>query len=388
MAENESKGSGGAVAKADPTAIAKNSIYAILTNEKTLAAIKDALPDLGVTPQRVASVAFSVIAQRADLLACDARSLVRVIIEGSLLGLSFNPHLKQAAIVPFKNTVDGKKVATATLIIEYMGLVHLARNSGVLSDVDAHIVHEKDAFDYEEGLQPKLYHKPARGVRGKPIGVYAVATLANGTKKFRFLEEADVNFYREKSRAKDSPDSPWTTDPMSMWRKTAIRRLCSYLPMDDRMQRAMYQDELAETGHDQVLAPEVFGGVIDVEPSSEPKKTKTEQRKEALKGKTVVAEPVTETEPQTEPAGGGGGDPQPEEPAQAKENEADRKKQFTMTFNVISSMARNEAEADVMVSEATSGKVQKLAVLKETGTIEQMKMVEDHCRKLAAEKKP
>lgn len=256
--------------------LAKDSIYAVLNKPKTLEAIKAALPELGVNPQRIATVAFSVIAGKPALLKCDAKSLIKVIIEGTLLGLSFDPHLKQAAIVPFGNQ--------ATLIVEYMGLVKLARNSGVLSTVRAEVVYENDEFDYELGLEPDLFHKPPKkGGRGKPIGVYAVGKLTSGEPEFKYLEQSEVEFYKGKSRAKDAPDSPWNTDPMAMWRKTAIRRLVGYLPMDDKTARAVQNDEMLETGHEQSLAPEFFSDdAIEVE-AIEAKPTKTEAMKDALK---------------------------------------------------------------------------------------------------------
>jgi recombination protein RecT len=361
--------------------LAKNNIYAVLNNEKTKQAIKAALPDMGVTPERVATIAFSVIASKPQLLECDARSLVKVIVEGSLLGLSFDPHLKQAAIVPFK----AGGVPQATLIVEYMGLVKLARNGGVLSHiVCAEIVYEKDLFQYQLGEEPRLEHRPLlNGSRGKALGCYVVAKLTDGGTVFKYLSQDEIYFYREKSRAKDAADSPWNTDEFSMWRKTVIRRLMGYLPMDDKTQRAMHDDEMAETGHDQLLAPEVFGDdVIDL-PPAEPKKSKTEEAKERLQQQKRTAE-------ESQAATASESDVKPEMPgaetAQTGEKPKDelRDQMFTHVMKGLDIMFPKIAQADIAVSEATAGKYQSRDSLL-NAPMDVLQQVLDHMKGMTAE---
>lgn len=49
-----------------------------------------------------------------------------------------------------------------------------------------------------------------------------------------------------------------------MWKKTAIRRLCKYLPLSPEMQRAIAIDEAADAGQSQGLAE----SIIDLPPES------------------------------------------------------------------------------------------------------------------------
>jgi recombination protein RecT len=330
----------------------KTSIYKILNDDRTLQAFKAAWPNGEVSPQIIATQAFSVIARRPEVLDCEPRSLVATIVEGTLLGLSFLPHLKQAAIVPFK---DGG-VKKAQLIVEYMGLVKLASNSGVLHYVDAHVVHERDFFDFELGFDPKLSHKPPKtGDRGKAIGVYAVGKLRNGETVFRYLTAEEVLFY--KSRSKAAENGPWVTDEPAMWRKTAIRRLVGYLPMDEKTARAAMNDEMVDTGNNQVLAPEFFGGdYIDAEVIP-PEKSKTERAKDELKQRkqqqTAQQEPTAAAAVEEEV-----GD---EPPAVQEEHEGTPNNTERVLENVNSAldiMFTRKAQADIAISEATGGKIQ------------------------------
>ena len=372
-----------AVAKQDAGAkaleVAKANIYKVLNNENTLQAFKAAWPNGEVNPQQIATQAFSVIARRPEVLDCEPRSLVATIVEGTLLGLSFLPHLKQAHIVPFKETsADGKtKVKKATLIVGYMGMAKLASNSGTLAYPDAHVVYEKDLFDFELGLDPKLVHKPPKtGDRGKPIGVYATGKLKNGDVVFRYLPAEEVMFYREKSKSKDN--GPWVTDEMAQWRKTAIRRLIGYLPMDEKTARAAMNDELAETGNDQVLAPEFFGSdYIDV-PVAEDKPSKTEARKEALK--RAQEKPPIDVKP--EPA------TTSPEPSEAPEgSDPIRDQLFSHVMGGLDRLFPKIAQADVAVSEATAGKYQSRTSLL-NAPMDVLQQVWDHLKALAEKDLP
>jgi recombination protein RecT len=361
--------------KSTAVELAKNSIYKVLNSDATLQAFKAAWPDGEINPQKIATQAFSVIARKPDLLQCEPKSLVATIVEGTLLGLSFLPHLKQAAIVPFKDK-DGKK--KAQLIPEYMGLVKLASNSGVLHYVDAHVVHEKDQFDYELGFEPILRHRPPKtGERGKAIGVYAVGKLKNGETVFRYLTREDVEFYKKKSKAGD--DGPWVTDEMAMWRKTAIRRLVGYLPMDEKTARAAMIDELADTGHSQPLAPEIFGGGDFIEAEVvEPKKSKTETMKEKLR----TAKPAPEkTEPEPEPEPDTPDEKRAVPPDEIVETDIIETRFRESVIAKLRILYVNKAEQDLAVSEATGGKFQSVAALSEA-PMPVLQTVEDHLKKV------
>jgi recombination protein RecT len=60
------------------------------------------------------------------------------------------------------------------LIVGYRGLIDLARRSGQIESIEAHVVHENDRFTCRYGLDPKLEHEPCwQGDPGPVKAVYA-----------------------------------------------------------------------------------------------------------------------------------------------------------------------------------------------------------------------
>ena len=218
-------------------------------------AIRSALPK-HMTPERMARVAFSTVQRTPALLKCTPHSLVAAIVESSSLGLEIDGR-GLAYLVPYGDR--------ATLIPGYKGLMDLAYRSGKVTSIYAETVHENDEFEYQLGTAPKLVHKPALNNRGPRIAVYAVAQMRDSDPAFVVLGTDEVEKVKKASKAANKPDSPWKQWEDEMWKKTAVRRLCKYLPLSPEMQRAVSLDEQADAGRDQDLA----SGIIDI-PASNP----------------------------------------------------------------------------------------------------------------------
>lgn len=181
--------------------------------------IKKALP-AHLDADRIARIAITLIGTNRALAECTPESFLGALMTASQLGLEPGP-LGEAYLVPFKGQV--------TFIPGYRGLIKLAYQSGQMKRIGAHIIREHDEFDYSLGLQPTLTHKPKLGERGKPIGAYASAMLANGETPFIVMSYDEIDRIRRRSRASDK--GPWVSDWDAMARKTAIRQLARWLPM-------------------------------------------------------------------------------------------------------------------------------------------------------------
>jgi len=119
----------------------------------------------------------------------------------------------------------------------YKGLIDMLLRSGRVAGVDSEIVHEGDEFAYQRGLSPDIYHVPALSVGEKPVThIYAIAwpTDPNAKPWFEVMTHAQVEHIRKVSADAKSP--AWRNHWGQMARKTAIRRLCNYIPLraDDR----------------------------------------------------------------------------------------------------------------------------------------------------------
>lgn len=252
-----------------------DSINQILDMFKPM--IAQALPNT-ISPNRIVQVVTTMVNQNPDLKKCTVSSLLGAIMESAILGLDPTPALGHCTFIPRRNKKTG--TIEAQFFIEYQGYIHLARRTGEVNNVRARVVYENDHFEVEYGLEEKLEHKPRFGAnRGKPMLVYAVWDLANGSRYFDVLDKQQVERAKKSSQAAAAGQSPWTTDESSMWRKTAIRATRKYVPMSVEVQQAFAADQ-------SVITPEAFqpGGELDFS------QIETEE-----------AEGLPEGEPETEP---------------------------------------------------------------------------------------
>lgn len=199
-----------------------------------------ALPKI-LPVERFLRCLITTINRVPDLAKCERNSVLAGAMTAAQLGLEIDPALGRAYLLPYNDKRKGK---IAQLIIGYKGYVDLAYRSGLLSGLQAEVVYEKDHFEYQYGLDPKLVHVPADTEdRGALKYAYAVATLQNGGNAWRVLNRSEVMRHKASSPSRDSNYSPWTNFEAEMWRKTAIRALASILPQSPELRDAVAADE-------------------------------------------------------------------------------------------------------------------------------------------------
>jgi recombination protein RecT len=207
------------------------------SNKKQLAA---ALPK-HMTVDRMLGVALRSIQKTPKLVECNQQSLLNAVMQSAQLGLECDGVLGQAYLVPFGSDV--------TLIPGYKGLLKLARNSGEISTIQAHEVHEKDDYSFAFGLNPKLEHMPTPDENpGSVIAFYAVAHLKDGSNQFDWMWLREVLKIRDDSKGyqaakKYGKSSTWDTYFEEMGKKTVLRRLCKMLPASTDLAQAVVLDE-------------------------------------------------------------------------------------------------------------------------------------------------
>lgn len=214
-----------------------NTIKALLQQSEK--AIASRLPK-HLTPDRITKVALTAINRTPKLLECTRESLLMSIMQAAELGLEPGGALGEGYLVPY-----GKQ---CQFIPGYRGLISLARRSGQIVSIEAHVVHDKDAFSCTLGLDPELKHTPAwdEADPGKLRFVYAVAKLKDGGVQFEVMSRAGIEAIRVKSKAGNS--GPWVDHYEEMARKTVVRRLFKYLPVSVELAQAMELQAGAEKG--------------------------------------------------------------------------------------------------------------------------------------------
>lgn len=187
-----------------------------------------------VSPERLLKVLVSSMAKTPALKDCTAASLVNCFRVAAELGLDPGGTLGHLYLVPYG--------PTCTPIIGYRGMIELARRSGIVKRLEAHVVYEQERFDVRFGLEPRLSHSPClTGDRGAAVAVYAVALLKDGSSQFEVMTVSEVNAIRDRSRA--GKNGPWVTDWAEMAKKTVVRRLCKYLPQSPELSQANEVDD-------------------------------------------------------------------------------------------------------------------------------------------------
>ncbi len=214
-----------------------NTIKTLLQQSEK--AIASRLPK-HLTPDRITKVALTAINKTPKLLECTRESLLMSIMQAAELGLEPGGALGEGYLVPY-----GKQ---CQFIPGYRGLISLARRSGQIVSIEAHVVHEKDEFTCALGLDPELKHTPAwdEADPGRLRFVYAVAKLKDGGVQFEVMSRAQIEAIRAKSKAGSS--GPWVDHFEEMARKTVVRRLFKYLPVSVELAQAMELQSGAEKG--------------------------------------------------------------------------------------------------------------------------------------------
>ena len=214
--------------------------------EATLPRFQAVLPR-GWDRDRFTNLVVAAVKRSPDLVRCFATergraSLLIAAIQCAGMGLEPNTPLKEAALVPRKI----KGTDEAVLMVEYRGLVKLARRSGEIATLGAEVVHERDHFRYSLGLEPTLEHVPYDGDDdpGPLTHCYAVVEYSSGAKQFvvvpRRIVERRHRAHSDSWRSEKGRErSPWTTHPEAMWRKTAIRVLEPFLPLSIEVRQAI-----------------------------------------------------------------------------------------------------------------------------------------------------
>lgn len=228
------------------------------------------------------AMVIAAVGSNPKLLECDRASLLKACIQASELGLSLNPTLGEGDILQVWD--NRSKTYNAQFRPRYMGLMKLARQSGMIAKIEAEIVREKDEFLIQKGDEPRLEHRIKLGNRGDKIGAYCIWTLKDGTKQFEVMDREQIVAIRDRSSAKTKEGKivgPWATDEDEMWRKTVVRRASKYMPRStDAFVNAVTLDNLHEAGHDVDFEG---GEIIDItEPVFEDEYEPEEEEEEDL----------------------------------------------------------------------------------------------------------
>ena len=199
--------------------------------------------------EREVSFALQVINSNKTLAKCSSDSLLRAVINIANTGLTLNPALKFAYLIPrYAKNVGWE----AHLEPSYSGLCKLITDTGSVTNIYAHPVHDGDDFKIGLGTSPTILHEPT--FLSKDINrFYAVGKLPDGSAQIEVMTTEEVNAIRDTSESYKAFKDPkktyvasciWETYFSEMGRKTVIKRLQKYLPKSERWDKVSNAVEL------------------------------------------------------------------------------------------------------------------------------------------------
>lgn len=205
-----------------------DGIRQILSGDNFRNQVAMALPK-HMTPDRFIRVALTALTRTPKLLECTKESLLRCMMDCSQLGLE--PDGRHAHLIPYKDA--------CTLIIDYKGLIALAKRSGEIADIGAMIVNENDEFEWLNG---EITHRVDwRKPRGEAQCVYSYVKMKDGTRTHEVMTMDEVDAIRKRSRSANA--GPWVTDYDEMAKKTVIRRHSKRLTLSPEFMDAIDRDD-------------------------------------------------------------------------------------------------------------------------------------------------
>lgn len=199
-----------------------------------------ALTDETITWEKEKQFACQLLESNSYLLKTaqnNQQSLQNAIVNIASIGISLNPATKHAYLVPR----DGK----VCLDISYIGLMHLAMQTGSITFGQAKIVYSNDVY-VNKGLDkaPEHTYSPFAD-RGEPIGAYCTVKLPDGDFITEEMSKEQILAIRDNTASYKAfvrgkaKSCIWVDHELEMWRKTVVKRASKYWPTVERLQTAI-----------------------------------------------------------------------------------------------------------------------------------------------------
>ena len=159
-------------------------------------------------------------------------SMQNAIINIAAIGISLNPALKHAYLVPRK---IGKNLAVC-LDISYQGLMHIAMESGAIEWGQAKLVYQNDKYTNNGIDKAPTHEQDTFGAKGEIVGVYCTVKTKQGDYLTEEMDIKAIKKIQDTSKAKSGPWSNWWEE---MARKTVVKRAYKYWPKAENVGAAI-----------------------------------------------------------------------------------------------------------------------------------------------------
>lgn len=183
-----------------------------------------------VTWAEESQFAIQALQKNESLAKCSAYTVQNAVINVAAIGLTLNPALGYAYLVP--------ESGECNLKVSFKGLIKIATDSGSILWVKAEIVKEEDSFEYMGVCTPPNHKMNPFKDRGKTVGVYCVAKTHQGDFLVDYMAMDEISKIKAAAKTKNV----WNTWEDEMIKKAMIKRASKQWPKtdrDDRLDRAI-----------------------------------------------------------------------------------------------------------------------------------------------------
>lgn len=203
--------------------------------------------------------ALQLINRNSYLAKADRNTMCAAILHAANTGLTLNPSMKRAALVP--RYQNGRVECCFEPM--FQGLIYLAIQEGAAKSFNVQIVHQNDKFlaQPHDDKRPVIHEFDNFTDRGEAQGLYCIATMLDGTKQAELMSMEDVRKIRDRSESyiafsqKKVKSSPWVTDFLEMAKKTIVKRTCKRLPSGTSESRLNAAIELDNSHYTVIESP-------------------------------------------------------------------------------------------------------------------------------------
>lgn len=256
-------------------------------------------------------VAFAVqsMEKNEQLQKCTPESFKNALMNVALTGLTLNPLLQQADLIP--RNVKGETVVV--LDISYKGIITKMIDFGVAVDVFANVVYENDDYEYETFTNRVLVHKTwqKKGLSesGAEKYVYGCIVRPDGSMMYRELPIEHFNMVMKKSESykaskRGDKSKHWTSiwEGEFRWQmiaKTMIKYMWKFIPKSEKMDvlgRLIEESNFAHETSETVLTETGQSVGLKNNTDSLLKHTSEKVKSVKVKGKIEEAEEVEDVE--------------------------------------------------------------------------------------------
>ena len=267
------------------------NLSALIGNyKKSFEAIAPKLMDV----PRMLRIALMAISRNPALMECTGSSVLGALMLSTQMGLDIGAG--ESHLVPFWNTKVKPSVREVQLIPDFKGIAKLIRNTGIVKNCRAHVVYRQDVFEYEEGANQKLIHKPNLDHEFNNediIGAYNVAVFEDGYLDIHFVSRRYLLAVKARSKASSGPwhgTGDQRFDFAEMCRKTALKNHSKTLPRSVELAQAIALDQRAELAAPQniSLTADPTSGLLVADMTAEDPEPEDRQQLETEAGKSAI----------------------------------------------------------------------------------------------------